>query len=40
MQLRALFRELLTRVPDLKVGEPEFVTGHFMNAIKRMPCSA
>jgi len=39
MQLRALFRELLTRVPDLKVGEPEFVTGHFMNAIKRMPCS-
>jgi len=40
MQLQALFRELLTRVPDLKVGEPEFVTGHFMNAIKRMPCSA
>ncbi len=40
MQLRALFRELLTRVPTLELGEPEFVTGHFMNAIKRMPCSA
>jgi cytochrome P450 len=39
MQLRALFRELLTRAPDLAVGEPEFVTGHFMNAIKRLPCS-
>ena len=39
MQLRAIFRELLTRAPDLKVGEPEFVTGHFMHAIKRMPCS-
>jgi cytochrome P450 len=40
MQLRALFRELLTRVPTLELGEPEFVTGHFMHAIKRMPCSA
>ena len=39
MQLRALFRELLTRAPDLTVGEPEFVTGHFTNAIKRLPCS-
>jgi cytochrome P450 len=39
MQLRALFHELLTRVPTLELGEPEFVTGHFMNAIKRMPCT-
>jgi len=39
MQMRALFGELLTRVPDLQVGEPEFVTGHFMHAIKRLPCS-
>ncbi|WP_406021774.1 cytochrome P450 [Nocardioides sp. NBC_00850] len=37
MQMRHLFRELLTRVPTLTVGEPEFVVGHFMNAIKRMP---
>jgi cytochrome P450 len=40
MQMRALFHELLTRVPTLELGEPEFLTGHFMNAIKRMPCSA
>jgi cytochrome P450 len=40
MQLRALFRELLTRVPDLAVGEPEFVVGNFMHAIKRLPISA
>jgi cytochrome P450 len=40
MQLRALFRELLTRVPTLELGEPEFVNGHFMHAIKRLPCTA
>lgn len=40
MQMRALFGELLTRVPTLELGEPEFVTGHFMHAIKRMPCTA
>lgn len=39
MQMRALFGQLLTRVPDLKLGEPEYVGGHFMHAIKRMPCS-
>ncbi|TSE01134.1 cytochrome P450 [Skermania sp. ID1734] len=39
MQMRALFREIVTRAPELKLGEPEYVTGHFMHAIKRMPCS-
>ncbi|WP_183095766.1 cytochrome P450 [Nocardioides stalactiti] len=39
LQMRALFREVLTRVPDLSLGEPEMVTGHFMHAVKRMPCS-
>ena len=38
LQMRALFKEILTRVPDLEVSEPELVAGHFMNAIKRMPC--
>ncbi|WP_370288495.1 cytochrome P450 [Nocardioides sp.] len=38
-QLRALFRELLTRVPDLVLGEPEMLAGHFMHAVKRLPCS-
>jgi cytochrome P450 len=39
LQMRALFGELLTRAPDLTLGEPEFVTGYFMHAIKRMPCT-
>lgn len=36
-QLRALFHQLLTRVPDLSVGEPEWLTGNFINGIKRLP---
>jgi cytochrome P450 len=40
LQMRALFGELLTRAPDLTVSDPEFVAGHFMHAIKRMPCQA
>ena len=37
MQMKALFRELLTRAPELQFGEPEYVAGHFMHAIKRLP---
>lgn len=37
MQLRSLFGELLTRVPDLAVGEPQWLTGNFINGIKRLP---
>lgn len=37
-QLRAIFSELLTRVPDLEAGEPVYLTGNFMQAIKSMPC--
>ncbi|MDP9116637.1 MAG: cytochrome P450 [Actinomycetota bacterium] len=36
-QMRALFGELLTRIPTLHVGHAEFVTGNFMNAVKRLP---
>jgi cytochrome P450 len=36
-QLRALFRELLFRLPDLQVGEPEYLTGNFINGVKRLP---
>ncbi|GAA5148182.1 cytochrome P450 [Pseudonocardia eucalypti] len=36
-QLRALFRELLFRLPDLRVGEPEYLAGNFINGIKRLP---
>jgi cytochrome P450 len=37
-QLRALFTELLVRVPDLEVGEPEYETNNFIRSIKRLPC--
>ncbi|MBW0104633.1 cytochrome P450 [Pseudonocardia sp. KRD291] len=37
MQLNSLFGELLTRVPDLAVGEPEYLAGNFINGIKRLP---
>jgi cytochrome P450 len=39
LQLKALFTELLTRLPDLEVGEPEPLVGNFINGIKRMPCT-
>lgn len=38
VQLRSIFRELLTRVPDLTVGEPEYLVSNFIHGIKRMPC--
>jgi cytochrome P450 len=37
-QLAAIFTELLTRLPDIDVGEPEPLVGNFINGIKRMPC--
>lgn len=36
-QMRALFQELLFRLPDLEVGEPEYLAGNFINGIKRLP---
>ncbi len=36
-QLRSLFGELTERVPDLSVGEPEWLAGNFINGIKRLP---
>jgi cytochrome P450 len=35
--LRALFRELLTRIPEFEAGEPELLGTNFMRAAKRMP---
>jgi cytochrome P450 len=37
-QLRSIFDELLHRLPDLEVGEPELVPGSFIHGIKRLPC--
>jgi cytochrome P450 len=39
MQLREIFDQLLHRVPDLQLGEPEYLAGNFVRAVKRMPCS-
>ena len=36
-QLRALFDEILRRIPDFTVGEPEYLAGNFINGIKRLP---
>lgn len=37
-QLRAIFDQLLHRVPDLTVGEPTYLVGNFMSAVKALPC--
>ncbi len=36
-QLRAIFRELLHRAPGLELGEPDYLTGNFVRAVKSMP---
>ncbi len=35
--LKALFRELLTRIPEFEAGEPELLGTNFMRGVKRMP---
>jgi cytochrome P450 len=37
-QLRAIFDQLLHRVPDLEIGEPEYLISNFIHGIKRLPC--
>jgi cytochrome P450 len=37
MQLEAFFRELIFRAPTLRVGEPEYLTGNFIRAVKSLP---
>jgi len=37
MQLEAIFRELIFRAPNLRVGEPEYLTGNFVRAVKSLP---
>jgi cytochrome P450 len=38
-QLRSIFGELLTQLPDLEAGEPDPLAGAFIRGVKRMPCS-
>lgn len=37
MQLREIFDNLLHRAPTLELGEPEYLVGNFVRAVKRMP---
>jgi cytochrome P450 len=38
-QLRSIFGELLTQVPDIEVGEPDPLASAFIRGVKRMECS-
>lgn len=35
-QLRALFSELLTTLPGIEVGEPAYVPGNFVHAVRAL----
>lgn len=39
MQLTSLFTQLLTRVPDLQVSEPEYELNVIIRSVKRMACT-
>lgn len=39
IQLTEIFGQLLHRVPDLRVGEPEYLTGCLIRSVKSMPCT-
>lgn len=36
-QLRAIIGELLAQMPDLQAGEPSYVAGNFVHAVRSMP---
>ena len=39
-EMRVMFREILTRLPDLEItGAPEMLRSNFIHGIKRMPCA-
>jgi methyl-branched lipid omega-hydroxylase len=38
LELTIMLRELLTRVPDITVGDPDLLRSSFTNGIKRLPC--
>jgi len=37
MQMREIFDNLLHRAPNLEVGDPEYLVGNFVHAVKSMP---
>jgi len=39
-EMRVMFREIATRIPDLEItGPPELLRSNFIHGIKRMPCA-
>lgn len=38
-QLRAIFGELLRQLPDIQAGDPTYVAGNFVHAVRSMPCT-
>ncbi|MCU1501034.1 MAG: hypothetical protein JWM12_388 [Ilumatobacteraceae bacterium] len=36
-QLRALFGELLTKIPNIEIGVPDYLVSNFINGVKRLP---
>jgi hypothetical protein len=40
MQLRHLFHQLLTRLPEIELGEPQYLHSNLIHGFKRMSMSA
>jgi cytochrome P450 len=38
-QLRAIFGELLSQLPEIEAGEPAYLAGNFVHAVRAMPCT-
>ncbi|MEU0505643.1 hypothetical protein [Nocardia sp. NPDC005998] len=38
-QLRTIFKELLLGVPNLRVGESNYLVSSFVHTVKRQPCT-
>ncbi|OBH05577.1 cytochrome [Mycobacterium sp. E2699] len=38
-QLRAIFGELLRQLPGIQAGDPTYVAGNFIHAVRSMPCT-
>jgi cytochrome P450 len=38
LEIATVLRELLTRAPGIRAGEPEYLLSNFSNGIKRLPC--
>jgi cytochrome P450 len=36
-QLRAIFRELFAQLPQIQAGEPDYLAGNFIHAVRAMP---